>query len=378
MLNQLTLLVGFSLLSVTAFSAEHSAHSNHNVKKLNYSNQQEFKSYRNHEQLKVYYGLLHAHTGLSDGKGTPEEAYQMAKKNGLDFFAVTDHVERLWFSKKKWKTLKTMAAAESLDGQFVALHGFEWGGTPSWKGWYNHMNFIGTEKVISPLKGLRRVYKTITKINGSFVGQFNHPGMRKFKAPLSQNQWNDFKYNAGADKKVQLIRVGTGYERHESHNEFVGYIPALDNGWHLGPQTSEDNHGKTWGNGHRRTGVWTHDLNREAIISGLMSMATFYTDDSNASVKLIANKKWLMGSTLNTEGAISLDVEVNDPDLKDKVITVELVTYRGKVLSRTASGDHPYQVHFKVNPVDDSYYFVRVLQPDGDRLISAPIFINRD
>ena len=280
--------------------------------------------------------------------------------------------------KKRWKTLKSMAAAESLDGQLVALHGFEWGGTPSWKGWYNHMNFIGTEQVISPLKGLRRLYKTIANIDGLFVGQFNHPGMKKFKAPLSQNQWNDFKYNAGADKKVQLIRVGTGYEGRVSHNEFVGYIPALDKGWHLGPQSSEDNHGKTWGKGQRRTGVWTHDLSRKGIMKGLASMATFYTDDANANVKLIANKKWLMGSTLKTQTEIILDVEVKDPDLKDKVTTVELVTYRGKVISRTASGDHPYNISFRVNPSSDSYYFVRVLQPDGDRLISAPIFIDRD
>ena len=301
----------------------------------------------------------------------------MAKDNGLDFFAVTDHVERLWVSKKKWKVLKNAAAIESLDGRFVALHGFEWGGTPSWKGWYNHMNFIGTEKVISPLKGLRRLYKAIIKTEGIFVGQFNHPGMKKFKPPLSQNQWNDFKYNAAADKKIQLIRVGTGYERHSSHNEFVGYIPALDKGWHLGPQSSEDNHQKDWGQGHRRTGVWTTDLTTSSIMKGLRSMATFYTDDSNASVKLIANKKWLMGSTITKKGQIQLDVEVLDTDIKDHVITVELVSYKGQVVERSNSGSNNYHVSFKVNPSKDTYYFVRVLQPDGDRLISAPIFINR-
>src|SRR5437867_4478373 len=43
------------------------------------------------ESLKVFYGLLHAHTFFSDGQGTPEEAFQAAKAAGLDFFAVTPH-----------------------------------------------------------------------------------------------------------------------------------------------------------------------------------------------------------------------------------------------------------------------------------------------
>ena len=103
MSNHLMVIIGLTLLSFTIIAGEHSDHTNYKEKKLIYSNPQEFKSYRNHDQLKAYYGLLHAHTGLSDGKGTPEEAYQMAKKNGLDFFAVTDHVERLWFLKKDGK-----------------------------------------------------------------------------------------------------------------------------------------------------------------------------------------------------------------------------------------------------------------------------------
>jgi hypothetical protein len=40
---------------------------------------------------KVYFGLMHAHTSFSDGEGTPDEAYTMAKEAGLDFFAITEH-----------------------------------------------------------------------------------------------------------------------------------------------------------------------------------------------------------------------------------------------------------------------------------------------
>ena len=42
------------------------------------------------EELKVHYGLLHAHTLFSDGSGTPAKAYERAASK-VDFFAVTPH-----------------------------------------------------------------------------------------------------------------------------------------------------------------------------------------------------------------------------------------------------------------------------------------------
>src|SRR6187551_3837328 len=40
---------------------------------------------------KVYLGLLHAHTLISDGSGTPADAFARAKVKGLNFFAETPH-----------------------------------------------------------------------------------------------------------------------------------------------------------------------------------------------------------------------------------------------------------------------------------------------
>jgi hypothetical protein len=42
--------------------------------------------------LSVFFGNLHSHTALSDGSGTPEDAYEHARDNsGVDFLAVTEH-----------------------------------------------------------------------------------------------------------------------------------------------------------------------------------------------------------------------------------------------------------------------------------------------
>jgi hypothetical protein len=40
----------------------------------------------------VYYGMLHSHTSISDGSGTPSEAYEYARFTAeLDFFGIADH-----------------------------------------------------------------------------------------------------------------------------------------------------------------------------------------------------------------------------------------------------------------------------------------------
>ena len=40
----------------------------------------------------VYYGQLHSHTRISDGTGSPAQAYEYARDTaGLDFFSIADH-----------------------------------------------------------------------------------------------------------------------------------------------------------------------------------------------------------------------------------------------------------------------------------------------
>lgn len=85
----------------------------------------------------VYFGQLHAHTNLSDGIGSVEEAFDYASKvENLDFFAVTDHSDSFdnadagaigadgrsistgWAAGKQ-------AAASVTNEDFVGLFGFE-------------------------------------------------------------------------------------------------------------------------------------------------------------------------------------------------------------------------------------------------------------
>lgn len=85
----------------------------------------------------LYFGQLHAHTDISNGAGSVEEAFQYASQvDGLDFFAVTDHSDSFDNAdmgaidadgvdiSADWAAGK-QAAASVTNGDFVGLFGFE-------------------------------------------------------------------------------------------------------------------------------------------------------------------------------------------------------------------------------------------------------------
>ena len=140
----------------------------------------------------LYFGQLHAHTDISNGAGSVEEAFQYASQvDGLDFFAVTDHSDSFDNAdmgaidadgadiSADWAAGK-QAAASVTNGDFVGLFGFEmtWPedkqlghistfNTPGWQ----TRDQADFENVPTALENY---YKALTSVPGS-VSQFNHP-----------------------------------------------------------------------------------------------------------------------------------------------------------------------------------------------------------
>jgi hypothetical protein len=328
--------------------------------------------------LRAVYGQLHAHTGFSDGLLTPADAYAAARDAGLDFFAVTDHLEQL--DDAEWAATREAAARAQAPDAFVALYGYEWGGHPSPSGWMNHLNVIGTDERLGMwgTLGIGRLYDGIGRLPGAHViAQWNHPGM--VKGWLGRNDWDDFAYSAAADLRVKLVMVETRSDNGEDNREQAGLVRALDRGWHVAPKGEEDNHIANWGRSRRRTGLWLPDLrDADAVLAGLQRMATFYTDDPDASLKLVGDGEWLMGSTLYGGGPHRLRVEVRHGKRTTRVARVEIVTFGGAVAARSAGGTTPLTVDFTVDPWTDAYFFARVVLEDAEtRMISAPLFVDR-
>lgn len=75
------------------------------------------KNKLNIDDLNFYYGIPHAHCNFSTGHGTPIEAFDYARHNGLNFLILTDHNNHLTKTIKvksselsRWDTLKYLTA----------------------------------------------------------------------------------------------------------------------------------------------------------------------------------------------------------------------------------------------------------------------------
>ncbi|MGB9614400.1 MAG: PHP domain-containing protein, partial [Fervidobacterium sp.] len=175
------------------------------------------------EDLNIYYGNLHSHTSYSDGKGTPEEAYEYAKKYG-DVLAVTDHCYFLKIPVNgQQKTVLTQQAARkaTVPGKFVGLQGFEWTAGSGHINVYETVDFISRDEK----GGLKDFYEWIVKIKK--LAQFNHPGM-------TFGNFQDFLFMPEADNYVNLLEIGNGNSTSNdtiSEEMYDNFILALNRGW---------------------------------------------------------------------------------------------------------------------------------------------------
>jgi hypothetical protein len=111
----------------------------------------------------VFFGNLHSHTGLSDGSGTPAEAYEHARDTaGLDFLAITEHNHAdagdiagnhpLYTGPGNLSLIPT-ANRFTEEGEFIALYGQEYSSISAG----NQLNVLDAPHVIDVPNGQFRM-----------------------------------------------------------------------------------------------------------------------------------------------------------------------------------------------------------------------------
>jgi hypothetical protein len=340
---------------------------------------------------KVFYGLLHAHTLLSDGSGTPVEAYAMAKANGLHFFAVTEHnhddaesgakdrkdgvqiattpalyngntnvnVTRHFkvnnVERTEQLSVKPLikAAREATSANFVALYGQEFSTISS----SNHLNVFNTNEVLTAQNGnIAALLDALKTLPVKPVVQLNHPDVatdlfyKGNQASTKNKMFNDYGIDAGdlgphfkdlvaaLDPYAHLIEVLSGpamkkmpvadYNYQSLENDYYFY---LKQGFHLSPSVGQDNHYKTWGTTtEARIGIVATTLSENSVYEAFRLNRTFATEDKNLKVILYINDQ-LMGSSIRAEEESELKIQVfiNDEDEPDADYTIQL--YNGEI-----------------------------------------------
>lgn len=329
----------------------------------------------------LYFGQLHAHTDISNGAGSVEEAFQYASQvDGLDFFAVTDHSDSFDNAdmgaidadgadiSADWAAGK-QAAASVTNGDFVGLFGFEmtWPedkqlghistfNTPGWQ----TRDQADFENVPTALENY---YKALTAVPGS-VSQFNHP----------DTVHGDFErfdhYSPQYDAAVSLLEVAG----EDGVVDCEYYDLALDEGWHVAPTNNQNNHNGQWGDASdARTVVLAKDLTEESLYAAMKDRRVYATQDSDLAIYYELNGA-VMGSILPKSKDAEITVFLSDPT-DEAIGNVEVVTDGGAVLV-SEYVETPSQVLELPASGGHSYYYLRITQPDGDVAITAPVWMD--
>lgn len=329
----------------------------------------------------LYFGQLHAHTDISNGAGSVEEAFQYASQvDGLDFFAVTDHSDSFDNAdmgaidadgadiSADWADGK-QAAASVTNGDFVGLFGFEmtWPedkqlghistfNTPGWQ----TRDQADFENVPTALENY---YKALTAVPGS-VSQFNHP----------DDIHGDFErfdhYSPQYDAAVSLLEVAG----EDGVVDCEYYDLALDKGWHVAPTNNQNNHKGQWGDASEaRTVVLAKSLTEEALYAAMKDRRVYATQDSDLAIYYELNGT-VMGSIIPKSESAAVTVFLSDPT-DEAIGNVEVVTDGGAVLV-SEYVETPSQVLELPASGGRSYYYLRITQPDGDVAVTAPVWMD--
>ena len=350
------------------------------------------------EDYGLYFGQLHAHTNLSDGTGTVEQAFEHAANvENLDFLALTDHSnsfegqsglpsagtthlgdENAEEVNASWREGREGARnITAQEGDFVGIYGFEmtWsGGAP---GHINTFNSEGFEnRNAEPYrKGdnyevLEAYYDTLNE-NPETISQFNHPG----------DTFGDFMdfalYDPVIDNQITLIEVGNGEGAIGSSGYFPSYsyyTRALDKGWHVAPTNNQDNHKGNWGDSNTaRSVVLADGLTEDAIYDAMKNYRVYATEDNDLSILYELNGN-AMGSILDEQESINITADISDPTDTSGETKVEVIVNGGQTLAEKTFTGGSATVEFDNLSTGYGYYYLRVTQADKQIAVTAPVW----
>jgi hypothetical protein len=171
----------------------------------------------------------------------------------------------------EYEDIKTQAEIYTEDGIFVAIAGQEW--TTS----NGHANVFEADHIFTSWT-INDFYTELQA--SSCTATFNHP------VYPSPEVFDSFAYSPIGDIGVNSMEV-------RGNVELSQYINALNNGWHIGTDGSQDNHFANWGDGPCWTVVLANSLTKQNILDGMANHRTYSTWDRNLELRFKANGYWM-------------------------------------------------------------------------------------
>lgn len=330
---------------------------------------------------KVYWGDIHGHLSYMDSVGTTDEYYHYARNiSFLDFTSHSEHMdsfsgERQATCNVQWEIVKQGTRKYHESGKFVTLLGYE-----NSEIWDANVYFPTDEAPWHVDSYANRLFSFAKKHNAIVI-----PHMTTYPQRLRGYDWSN--YDASVMPVVEIYSThGSseyfGGERPLGNCEPGGYVvEALNRGHKLGFIGSSDGHDCMPGNsvfGSYMNGliaVYASELTREAIFEAIRRRRCYAT--TNARILGYFNiDGQVSGSEINAEKDQKLTINASfyGTNEIDKAVVVKdgqiihTVIGQGRILTFDFEDD--------CNTLGHHYYYVKMIQKDGEMVWISPIFVN--
>ncbi len=297
----------------------------------------------------LYWGDLHAHSSMSYGHGTAQQALARARQQ-LDFCSVTGHAfwpdmpeDRSRYAEiidyhnegftrlaQNWETLLKLAEDATRTGRFIAVPSYEWH-----SGKYGDHNVYAQGPEL-PLKGaadLPALREVAAKSAGLVIP--HHIG---YAAGYRGIDWTHFTEECSPFVEIFSLH-GCSLSEHAAYPMLHDMGPrdhgsTAEAGWALGHRFGivggTDHHSAYPGShGDGRMGVFADELTRESLWEAFKARRVFAATGDRIDAHLFVDDAWI-GSDVKNSAQRDLRVSVQGIDALDKVVVIK----NGRVLRR--------------------------------------------
>ncbi|MBI1353143.1 MAG: DUF3604 domain-containing protein [Acidobacteria bacterium] len=347
---------------------------------------------------RIYWGDLHTHTRYSDGRGTPREMLEFGRKYAsIDFCAVTDHA----FTTTDWMWEEIQRTANEMNepGRYVTFLGYEWSGVTDVGGDHNVFTVEDSMPLIRSYTGYSyrnlRMYHGPNKQAGHVEDLFrmlaenfrdeNLLVIPHFGGRRGNPEWHNPKLQRG-------IEIFSDHRRSEDWA-----TTFLERGHRVGVMASTDNHSGNAGYGVRRTArevgedqplfsrfspeeggtaliaVYGESLDRQGVFQGVYHRRTYATTGERIVLEFSVN-----GEPMGGEIEAGPDASIRLSAIGTTAIKTVRIVKNGKILHALDPGGDTAALEFvdRTGAAPGDYYYLDLVQADGEKAISSPVWVN--
>jgi hypothetical protein len=389
--------------------------------------------------LKAYEGITHEHSAYSDGDPltTPQDYFRIARQNGYDFLASSEHsdsyddgnfvalhascdptsgkfdphnIEYCFLNPSadkltKWNSTQAFSIAATTP-QFLAIRGFEW--TSDVFGHINvyfSQNFTNAKTDGGYAVTMNTFWDWFTRAPDSLIGSggaasspvpfgggadglahFNHPHDKCLTKSdptgltTGDCDWNGYTLIPAAHDRMFGMEVANDSDQQDRYHPY--FMKALDQGWHLSPVGSEDEHfGDYAAEKFPKTVTLATALSEAGFKEAWLARRTYAitTASQHLRASLLADGAHPMGSRLRCDAGKTVPVDVALATRDGVPVTAEyrLYTNGGKALGSIKGSSAHFDLEVPAKAGDaERWYVVRAFDASGQMLAYlAPLWV---